>query len=437
MGFKRVWPTTGVVALTGALLLGSATSASADYIRDKQWPLTAFNAKKVWTVSQGQGVTVAVVDSGVVGTHPDLTGQVLPGKDFTGAGNPNEDTLGHGTSMAGIIAAHGHGAGNADGVMGLAPKAKILPVRVTTPDNDNPETNWAPAVRYAVDAGAKVINLSFAASNGSSTSKGAEAIAYAQQHDVVVVAGAGNDGIDNIGFPASLPGVVSVGAVDESLKVGNDSNWGKGLVLTAPGVKNIVVAPNQPNGYAEATGTSDSTAYVSAEAALLRAKFPNLTAGQIINRMIKSATYGDNAVSKKPDEKLGYGMIRPYSALTMDIPAGPKEGPLAQSPVASKSAANPEKSDTPKKDSSSSSSDDSSSVSPIAIVAGIAVVVVIAIIVVVIIRRRNRGGPGGPGGGTPAQGYGGYPNQPQYPANAPGQAPQNPPYAQQPPYQGQ
>ncbi|WP_329128049.1 type VII secretion-associated serine protease mycosin [Streptomyces sp. NBC_01465] len=416
--------------------------ASADYIRDKQWILKAFDAESVWSQSKGQGVTVAVVDTGVDGSHPDLTGQVLPGKDFLSAGgSAHRDLDGHGTSLASEIAGHGHGAHHADGVMGLAPAAKILPLRISSNGKDIHDATWAPAVRYAVDHGAKVINLSFGGGGTRPGSDGAEAVAYAQAHDVVVVAGSGNDGHDSISYPAALPGVVSVGAVDGKANVWDDSNYGHGLTITAPGVNIVGAKTSSPSGYAEGSGTSDSTAYVSAAVALVRAKFPDLTAGQVINRLIKSTTYGGNTITKKPDDKFGYGILRPYSALTMSIPAGPKEGPLGQAPAAKESGGAPgtDRSTDRNSEESAASSSSPSSGALLAIVGGIAAVVVIGIgiVVAVIIRRRNRGGPGGPGGpggGTPVQGYGGYPHQPQYPAHVPGQAPPNPhPYAQQPP----
>lgn len=447
---KRAWSATGVLALTGALLLTSATAASADYIRDKQWVIDVVNYKKVWSESQGQGVTVAVVDTGVDGNHPDLTGQVLKGRDFVhSGGNAQNDTNGHGTGMASLIAGHGHGSNNSAGVMGLAPKSKILPIVGGVKDKFNSE-QWAAGVRYAVNQGASVINLSFTDPSSGPGSAGAKAIAYAQQHDAVVVAGAGNDGVAELPYPAKLPGVVAVGAVDESLNIWDNSNFGDGVTLTAPGVNIVRADTGHSNGYAEADGTSDATAYVSATAALIRAKYPDLTAGQVINRMIKSATFLNHDVKKVPDEKYGYGIIGPYAALTRNIPKGPKQGPLAQASPSTSTESGAASKDT----GSTSQAKDKKDSSPgsILLIAGIAGgVVVIAIVFAVIRSGRNRGSGGpGNGGGIPPHGTG-YPPQPptgyqQYPntppnqgyPTPPGQSPQYPnPYAQQPPHQGQ
>ncbi|MER5510334.1 S8 family serine peptidase [Streptomyces sp. NPDC002766] len=433
------------MALTGALLLTAAPIASADQVRDAQWPLRVYAATKVWKTSQGAGVTVAVVDSGVDATQPDLTGQVLPGKDFTGAGNPHKDTEGHGTAMASLIAGHGHGANNAAGVVGLAPKAKILPVKAGYKDTEA----WANGIRYAVDQGASVINLSFGDSNSYPGSKGAKAIAYAQEHGVVVVAATGNDS-GTVSYPAALPGVVAVSAVDQSLNFWSGSNTGN-VTVAAPGVAVAQADPNTKSGYAVADGTSGSAAYVSAIVALLRSKYPDLTAGQIINRLVKSASFLNNTGKKAPDKELGYGIARPGSALTMDIPKGPKEGPLAQaSPSTSTQSGSASGNGNP----SQAAKKDKSSSSGILLIAGIAAAVIVLGVVFAVIRsRRNRGsgGPGsGPGGGMPPHGTG-YPPQPptgyqQYPntppsqgyPTPPGQSPQHPnPYAQQPPHQGQ
>ncbi|MDF2269972.1 type VII secretion-associated serine protease mycosin [Streptomyces coacervatus] len=446
MGFKQVWSTTGVVALTGALLLASAPTASADYVRDQQWVLDVFAMKDTWAVTQGQGVTVAVVDSGVDGSHPDLTGQVLKGKDFTGGGNAQDDLAGHGTGMASIIAAHGHGAGNSSGMIGLAPKAKILPLRTYQKKNDkNPDEAWSAAVRYAVDQGAKVVNLSFGADGGKTSSVGRDAIAYAEAHDVVVVAAAGNTGSVAIEEPAALPGVVSVGAVDKEANRWSGSNSGKGLTLMAPGVEVLSADTTESPKYSLSNGTSDATAFVSATAALVRAKYPNLTAGQVVNRLIKSASFLGHNGLKAPDEDYGYGIIRPRQAVTMDIPAGPKTNPLGQLQSSTSTSTESSKATGT---STQAKKKDASSGSILVIAGGIAAIVVIGAIVLVVIRSRRKGGNGGPGsGGGASSQYAGYPPAQQpYPNSAPnqghptapGQYPQHPnPYSQQPPHQGQ
>ncbi|WP_370265168.1 type VII secretion-associated serine protease mycosin [Streptomyces sp. V4I8] len=434
------------MTLTGALLLTAAPAAFADYVRDQQWALNAFAAEDVWAESEGAGVTVAVVDSGVDGSHPDLTGQVLEGKDFTDGGDAQEDVLGHGTKMASIIAGHGHGAGNASGVIGLAPKAKILPLRTLQTNSDkNLDETWGAAVRYAVEHGAKVINLSIANDGGKTLSAGREAIAYAQSHDVVVVAGSGNNGYSDVSEPGALPGVISVGAVDEKANLWADSNTGKGLTLTAPGAEIVGANPTKSNGYGVGSGTSDATAYVSAAVALVRSKYPDLSAGQVINRLIKTATFAHHKGLKAPDEEYGYGIVRPYSALTMDIPAGPKKNPLGQ--VSSSSSTSSQSS----KDTGSSTQakkKKSSSSNSLILIGGIAAVVVIGAIAFVVLRSRRNGGKGGNGGpGAGGSQYPAYPPAQQpYPNSGPnqgyptppGQAPQHPnPYSQQPPHQGQ
>lgn len=434
--------------MTGALLLTSAPSASADYIRDKQWVVSAIDFKKVWAESRGEGVTVAVVDTGVDGSHPDLTQQVLKGMDVTGGGDAQNDTNGHGTGMASVIAGHGHGANNSSGVIGLAPKAKILPIKISDADDfDNVE--WSKGIRYAVDQGADVINLSFVDSQAQLDSDGAKAIEYAQQHDVLVVAGTGNDGAAGVSYPAKLPGVVAVSAIDESLNLWEKSNFGQGVTLAAPGVSILRADPSRSNGYAEADGTSDATAYVSATAALILAKYPDLTAGQVINRLVKSAYLADD-VKKTPDEEYGYGVIRPYAALTRNIPKGPSQGPLAQ--AAPSTSTNSGAASGDDSTSQAAKKKKKSSSGSVLLIAGIAGAVVLIGILVVVLRSRRNGGSSGPGsgGGTPPHGTG-YPPQPpaghqQYPNTAPnqgyptppGQSPHHPnPYAQQPPNQGQ
>ncbi|MCL6296932.1 S8 family serine peptidase [Streptomyces kronopolitis] len=335
-----------------------APPAAADSIRDHQWALSAFDAEATEKLSSGRGVTVAVVDTGVDGTHPDLTGNVLPGKSFlAGGGRADRETDSvHGTAMASLIAGHGHGPGNSAGIKGLAPGAKILPLRVNVDGNlqFGSVKGVAEAIRYAAEHGASVINLSLASPSSARVLE--ESVRYARQKGAVVVAGAGNDGTDTPNYPASLPGVVSVGAVDVSGKIWAKSNYGSNTLVAAPGVDNYSAGLNHQ--YQTESGTSDATAYVSAAAALLRAKFPHLTAGQIANRLVKTAKLPDSvAGGKLPDKHYGYGFIRPYRALAEDIPAGARNGPLpgsapSASPEDAGSAAGPGQETTTVKDGS-------------------------------------------------------------------------------------
>ncbi|RKT17704.1 type VII secretion-associated serine protease mycosin [Streptomyces sp. 1114.5] len=325
----------GTAAFAAGTLVWSvvAPAASADQIRDQQWALKTFEAAaKVWPVSQGEGVVVAVIDSGVNSEHQDLTGQVLPGADFSGTQSDGRiDTDGHGTGMASLIAGHGHG-GTA-GVMGLAPKAKILPVKVkTTESGPEPQVNdLAEAIRFAVDHGATVVNMSIGGLLRFDT-QARKAVAYAVSKDAVLVASAGNSGSDlGVNYPAAFPGVVAVGAVDSKGVVWDGSTPGPETTLIAPGVEVYHASAKSPTSYGVGTGTSDSTAYVSATAALIRSKYPELSAGQVINRMIKSATPPSDG-TVVPDNHYGYGVLAPAKALEANpaVDTGPRENPLVK-----------------------------------------------------------------------------------------------------------
>ncbi|WP_431678805.1 type VII secretion-associated serine protease mycosin [Kitasatospora sp. KL5] len=434
-------PMRGMAVLAaGALLWGiSAAPASADTVREGQWALNNYHATRdVWPISQGENVTVAVIDSGVA-DHQDLTGQVLPGTDCSGEGlDYKTDKVGHGTAMASLIAGHGHG--DQAGVMGLAPKAKILPVRIGTFDVDSGSTisgNLAKCLRYAVDNGAKVVNMSI---SGTSTEEGVrEAIKYAVDKDVVLVASAGNSGPDRpVEYPAAFPGVVAVGAVDQQGNIWSKSNNGPEVTLAAPGVDIYSATAKSASSYGKGNGTSGAAAYVSAIAALVRAKYPNLSAGQVVNRMIKSA-YPPPDKSSVPNNKYGYGIASAKGALAPNpaVDNGPKENPLltrgeSQADPSGKpsSAASKPAGDSTAPGSSASKSDDGGiPVYVLAIVGVLALVVIGGVIVLVKRSRGNGSGGGGNGGG----GGGGFvpPTPPPY---GPG-AQQLPP--QQSPYPGQ
>ncbi|WP_336050700.1 S8 family serine peptidase [Streptomyces sp. CA2R101] len=326
MRVTRTLRATVGAALTGALLITAGGTASADQTRKGLWPLEAFGAEQLWKDATGKGVTVAVIDSGFRKTHQDVQGQFLPGPDYGPAteaervkhADPGEDVRGHGTAMAAIIAGHGHGPGGSEGVKGLAPDAKILPV---------PEYhNGARGTRWAADHGADVINMSY---GGGRLGDDCESIQYALSKGVVVVASAGNDGSTARQYPSACPGVIGVGAVDQYGKASDANNYNSDMDLLAPGVGLPAVTGKSDASYHTESGSSGAAAYVSAAAALLKEKYPDLTPGQIANRLVKTAGLPtDQKGLKLPDAHYGYGFIQPGPALRKDIPEGSKEGPL-------------------------------------------------------------------------------------------------------------
>ncbi|MGP4002266.1 S8 family serine peptidase [Streptomyces sp. 8N706] len=414
MGHTRTLRTVSGALLASTVLLSTGGTAVADEPRDAQWPLKAFIADDIWKMSKGRGVTVAVIDSGFRESHQDIKKNMLPGKSF-GDGekngsirlDPGEDLRDHGTAMSSLIAGHGHGPGKSNGIMGLAPESKILPLSVELSDSNEGQFE-AEAIRYAVDNGAKVINMSYVRAQDSRVQG---AIDYAVDHDVVLVAGVGNDGIARKWYPATYPGVIGVGAVDKFGKVWEDSNYNSSVDLLAPGVRIPSAGGKGDAAYRMADGTSDGTAYASAAAALVRARYPNLSAGQVANRLVKSTGLPDDLKNAKlPDEHYGYGYIQPRAALSRDIPAGAKEGPLPM-PKASDSA-----STASGKDDSSSSASSRFGGSELALVGiGAAAIVGVAVLLVVRSKRRGRDNEYGPAG---AQQFPTYPGQ-----QAPGQAP--------------
>ncbi|MGP4002269.1 S8 family serine peptidase [Streptomyces sp. 8N706] len=431
MSFTRTLRAVGGAVVTGALLFGTAPAASADQIRDDQWALKAFDAEAVWKESTGKGVTVAVLDHSVQGDHPDLKGNVLPGKKIETEGQANFQLReNHGTAMAALIAGHGHGPGGADGVKGLAPDAKILPVDFFKGDTEYAvRDGFAQGLTYAVDQGATVVNVSIDLGVLSDDDK--KAIAYALKKDVLLVASAGNERDDELDALAAYPGVVGVGAVDKYLAVWEDSDAGPELMLTAPGVYIRSAGANKP--YRLSNGTSDAAAYTSGAAALLRSKYPDLSAGQIANRLVKTAGLPDAKKSLKlPDPHYGYGFIRPYTALTKDIPAGPKNGPLKMPKLPSSGSKASDGTDGKATNSGAKVKKPKAAKKNTGAIIGIgvgvlALIAIVAVIIVLVKRNNRRNGPppGGPGAYGGPGGYG--------TPNAPGFPPQQPnPYQQQP-----
>ncbi|MCQ4082681.1 type VII secretion-associated serine protease mycosin [Streptomyces sp. RB6PN25] len=329
------------LAAVVTVLLPGAPAAFADSIRDQQWPLQVLDAQQAWQTSRGRGVTVAVLDTGVDGSHPDLTGQVLPGTDLIGFGaKPGDgDWARHGTAMAGIIAGHGHGPGGSDGVMGIAPEARILPVRVILEDTDPQRQRardtrggaLAQGIRWAADHGANVINLSLGDDSKSAHPDADEdnAIQYALSKGIVVVASAGNSGQqgDPASYPAAYPGVIAVAALDRYGRRAAFSTSRWYAAVGAPGVDVVIADPDRQ--YYEGWGTSAAAAYASGVVALIRSADPRLSPAQIKQVLEQTAT--DNPPGGRNDD-VGYGMIDPVAALQAAARLTPQ--PEAPAPAA-------------------------------------------------------------------------------------------------------
>ncbi|MEV6961822.1 type VII secretion-associated serine protease mycosin [Streptomyces sp. NPDC051207] len=310
--------------LAVALAVVPATTAHADGIRAQQWGLDAMHTEQAWRTTKGEGVTVAVLDTGVDADHPDLRGNVLTGKDMVGFGAERGDRAWarHGTAMAGIVAGHGHGSGGTEGVMGIAPEAKILPVRVILEDGDPSRARarktrgnaLAEGIRWAADHGADVINLSLGDDSASAHPEPAEdeAIQYALRKGVVVVASAGNGGEkgDRVSYPAAYPGVIAVTAVDRYGTRASFSTRRWYATVSAPGVDVVIADPDRK--YYEGWGTSAAAAFVSGAAALVTSAHPELTPAQVKDLLEDTAR---NAPAGGRDDSRGFGFVDPAAAI--------------------------------------------------------------------------------------------------------------------------
>lgn len=320
---RRAVAIAGVLA---AVSLGMPGTAHADQARDLEQPvLDELGVPGAWNSTRGEGVTVAVLDSGVDPTVQDLTGKVTTGPDYAKGADPHgvSPKRLHGTNMASIIAGHGHGPGGASGMIGVAPDAKILSVRVilekdepgfATYTNGSRFSDTIPkGIRYAADHGAGVINLSVGRRQPSTAER--QAIAYAVSKGVVVVASAGNDGEKESGssvfsYPASYPGVISVAAVDSSGRRAPFSDRNGAVAVSAPGVDIIGAGPGDT--YWHGDGTSPAAAFVSGIAALVRAKYPRLAPGLVAQAIASGTT---SRPSGGYDGDVGFGVVNATAAL--------------------------------------------------------------------------------------------------------------------------
>jgi serine protease len=308
----------------------SDPGTAVDTVRADEWQLQTLDLADAWTYADGTGVTVAVIDSGVDAHHPDLEGQVLPGLDLVNTKDDGGiDPVGHGTTVSAIIA--GRNDDNT-GVVGIAPKAKILPIRVLNEENRYDDALIvAKGLRWAVDHGARVVNLSLGGSANSPAL--AAALDYAFAKDVVVIACTGNVNASSstargVWYPAREPGVIAVAGMERNgTDLWDGSITGKETVVTAPATE-LVGA--KPGGYWRVQGTSFAAPMVTGTAALIRSRWPDMSASDVINRIIKTAK--DRGAPGR-DDVFGFGLIDPTGALTAIVPEA-ATNPLDNTPPA-------------------------------------------------------------------------------------------------------
>nr|WP_219106650.1 S8 family serine peptidase [Austwickia sp. TVS 96-490-7B] len=290
------------------------------------------------SISKGEGVRVCVVDTGVDAKHPDLAGvKFVDGTDLSGKGAPDglKPLDGHGTAMTVNIVGNGQ-----SGLLGAAPNSDII--SVTVPSRSEHKSTSQPiegtAIKHCVDKGAKVISVS---RSGGATHK-IDAVEYAQKKDVVVVGSSGNDGVEgDISWGANF-GTISVSGVDENNQLDPRANFGApvtrangdkitmGVALCGPYAKSAKPEVGVPQavpggGYTNSDGTSIATSVVAGVVAAVRAKYPQMDAANVVNRVLKTAKKsGEGAV---PTPQCGWGVVDAYAALTADVP------PVAANPL--------------------------------------------------------------------------------------------------------
>ncbi|MFF1453446.1 type VII secretion-associated serine protease mycosin [Streptomyces sp. NPDC058274] len=337
--------TTSVLALPSSAAWaddgGQCTFPSKNY-SGRPWALQRANLDELWAQSTGKNVKVAVIDTGVDVKNKQLTRAVdaskgknyLPSKNSKGEkidrGNNQgtTDTVGHGTRVAGIIAAR---PAKGTGFVGLAPDAMIIPIKQNNAEGDGTAATLAQAIGYAVDAGADVINISQDTANAVEPDpRLREAVDHALGQQVVVVASAGNDGLGGnvkVTYPASYKGVLAVAASDRNNERASFSQSGDFVGVAAPGVDMISTVPG--GGHCSDNGTSFSAPYVAGVAALLKSKYPKWTAREIVAQIEQTA---ERSVPVH-DRLVGWGVVDPVKALTDVDPAHPVETPKADGGV--------------------------------------------------------------------------------------------------------
>ncbi|WP_371602713.1 type VII secretion-associated serine protease mycosin [Streptomyces sp. NBC_01220] len=318
--------------------VGACDFPMKEQFEGRPWPLQRVLFDELWQDTRGKGIRVAVIDTGVDDTNPQLRDAVdtSAGIDYTGGGGSDGtvDEVGHGTKVAGIIAARPR---TGTGFVGLAPEATVIPIRQNDGRRNGLDSAMAAAIDHAIAKGAQVINISQDTTRPlADDSLLGRAVARAVAEDVVVVAAAGNDGMDGrrrTTYPAAFDGVLAVAASDRNNERAPFSQAGEFVGIAAPGVDIVSTVPG--DGQCTDNGTSFAAPYVAGVVALMRAKYPDWTAAQIIARIEQTAERSVNG----RDAFVGWGVVDPVRALSGDD--APQDAPHPDAPAAGARAPEP------------------------------------------------------------------------------------------------
>lgn len=331
--------TVAVAAVAASILLTGATATPTptptpgpvpddptDPVRASEYWLDGAGIRDAWKTTRGEGVTIAIIDTGI-GKVPSVFGDaVVDGTDVSGSGSPDGRTpVGavdgdHGSWVASLAA--GRGKADGTGMIGVAPEAKLLSVSVgfgaaaAVPFVDQ----VADGVRWAVDHGADIINMSFTTNTLDWDKSWDDAFLYAYEHDVVVVVAAGNrgSGTDVIGAPATIPGVLTVGGVDQTGTASVEAST-QGITIGISAPSEGLLGVSADGELRLWRGTSGASPIVAGVAALIRSAHPDMDAANVINRIIKTALPVPG-VSDLPDPLYGYGLLNASAAVTASVP---------------------------------------------------------------------------------------------------------------------
>ena len=313
-----------LVMLTGAT--PTPTPTETPTVREREYWIADLGIDKAWAATKGKGVTIAVLDKGIVEGPPAFAG-VVGGADMSGVGAPNGrkpvdvKERDHGSWVASMAAARD--TGDPGEMIGVAPEASLLSVSLGFGDLAAVpfDEQVAKGIVWAVDHGADIINLSFTTGRQSWPESWDDAFLYAMTHDVLIVVAAGNrgSGTTSVGAPATIPGVLTVGGVDPKGKASVEAST-QGITIGVAAPSEELLGIGADGTLSVWPGTSGAAPIVAGVAALVEAAHPGISAIDVMNRIIKTAKKPAD-VSKVPDPLYGYGVIDAHAAVTADVPS--------------------------------------------------------------------------------------------------------------------